>query len=98
LVLAYSARRVITSPRMNIALHLTVALCLSLQLLTVFVPGLRVVLGLERPDLLGLVWVVGAIGLSWGAAEGYSRLAIATAWSGSIPILDSESNLRRQSR
>ncbi|MGH9874967.1 MAG: cation-translocating P-type ATPase [Pyrinomonadaceae bacterium] len=98
LVLAYSARRVMTTPRMNIALHLTVTLCLGLQLLTVFVPGLRAVLGLERPDLLGLVWVAGAIGLSWGAAEVYSRLAIATAWSGPIPVLGSESNLRQQSR
>ena len=76
LVLAYSARRIISVPRMNIALHLSVVLCFGLQLLTVFVPGLRLVLGLEVPDSFGLLTVAGAILLSWGAAEIYARLTV----------------------
>ena len=77
LVLAYPARRILTVPRINIALHLTVGLCFVVQVLTVFVPGLRLLLGLEMPDTLGLAWVAAAILLSWGVAEIYSRLAIA---------------------
>jgi Ca2+-transporting ATPase len=78
LVLAYPARRILTVPRMNIALHLTVGFCFAVQVLTVFVPGLRRLLGLELPDTLGLAWVAGAVLLSWGVAETYSRLAVAT--------------------
>jgi Ca2+-transporting ATPase len=76
LVMVYSARRILTVPRMNIALHLTVVLCFVVQLLTVFVPGLRLVLGLEATDSFGLLMVAGAILLSWGAAEIYVRLAV----------------------
>lgn len=79
LLLAYSARRIITV-RTNMALHVTVVLCLGLQLATVFVPSLRTVLGLELPDLFGLVLVAGAILLSWGAAEIYRRFATAREW------------------
>ena len=79
LVLAYSARRIVTVPRINIALHLSVVLCVGLQLLTVFVPGMRLVLGLELPNLLAFVWVAGAILMSWGAAEIYSRMVVARA-------------------
>lgn len=76
LVLVYSARRIITVPRMNVVLHMTVVVCFVLQLLTVFVPGLRLVLGLELPDLFGLLTVAGAILFSWGAAEIYVRLPV----------------------
>jgi len=76
LVLAYSARRIISVQRMNIALHLSVVLCFGLQLMTVVVPGLRFVLGLELPDRFGLLTVAGAILVSWGAAEIYVRLPI----------------------
>lgn len=79
LLLAYPARRILTVPRMNIALHLTVASCFAVQLATVFVPGLRLLLGLELPATLGLAWVAVAVLLSWGAAETYSRLAVATS-------------------
>lgn len=77
LLLVYPARRILTVPRMNLALHLTVVLCFAVQVLTVFVPGLRLLLGLELPNRLGLAWVTGAVLLSWGVAETYSRLAIA---------------------
>ena len=72
LVFVYPARHIATASRRNIALHLSVVLGIGLQLLTVFFPGLRVLLGLQLPDLLGFVWVGGAVLLSWGVAETYS--------------------------
>ena len=62
-------------PRFNGALHLAVTLSVALQLLTVLVPSLRTLLGLE-PLTLGLLTVVAAAALlTWGAAESHSRLA-----------------------
>jgi Ca2+-transporting ATPase len=78
LVFAYPARRISGAPQRNVALHLAVISCTVLQLLTVFVPALRALLGLERLNPLALLWVAGAVALSWGVAEGYSRLAV---WS-----------------
>src|SRR6476620_6814936 len=72
LALAYSARRIVTVPQANFVLHLTVVVCVGLQLLTVFVPGLRWVLGLELVDPYALIWVGAAVLVSWGAAEIYS--------------------------
>lgn len=77
LMFAYPARRIAGKPQTNIALHLAVVFCTGLQLLTVFVPGLRFLLGLELPDALGLTWVAAAVLLSWGVAEIYSRLDLA---------------------
>jgi Ca2+-transporting ATPase len=77
LMFAYPARRVGGAPQRNIALHLSVILGTVVQLLTVFVPGLRVLLGLEKLRLVAFVWLAGAILLSWGFAEIYSRLAVA---------------------
>ena len=74
LLLAYPARRIIAIPRLNLGLHSAVILCIGLQLLTLFVPGLRLVLGLEQPSLLGLVSVSGAVLISFAAAEVYVRL------------------------
>ena len=74
LLLAYSARRVVTLPQINITLHLVVISCLVLQLLTVLVPGLRFVLGLEHLDPFALIWVASGVFVSWGVAETYSRL------------------------
>ncbi|MGZ5481512.1 MAG: cation-translocating P-type ATPase [Pyrinomonadaceae bacterium] len=78
LMFAYPARRVVGKPQTNIALHLAVILGAGLQLLTVFVPGLRLLLGLELPSTFGFAWVAGAVLLSWVGAEIYSRLALAT--------------------
>jgi P-type Ca2+ transporter type 2C len=78
LLLAYSSRRIVTVPRMNVALHLTVLLCLSVQLLTVLLPALRALLGLESLNLVALSWVAGAVVISCGAAETYSRISV---WS-----------------
>jgi len=74
LVLAYSARRILTVPRRNFAVHASVGFCFVLQILTVLAPGLRLLLGLEPVDSLGLMTVAGAILFSWGAAEIYVRL------------------------
>jgi hypothetical protein len=76
LLLAYSSRRIVTIPRLNLALHLTVLLCLSVQLLTVLLPALRALLGLEALNLVALSWVAGAVVISCGAAEIYSRIAV----------------------
>jgi len=75
LILAYPARRIVTLPQINIALHLVVISCLVLQLLTLLVPGLRLVLGLEQLDPFALIWVACGVFLSWGVAETYSRWA-----------------------
>ena len=75
LLLAYPARRIIVIPRLNISLHFAVIFCIGLQLLTIFVPGLRLVLGLEQPGLLGLIWVGAAVVLSSSLAEIYARLS-----------------------
>ena len=98
LVMAYPARRILTVPRMNIALHLTVVLCFAVQVLTVFVPGLRLLLGLESPDTLGLAWVAGAVLLSWGVAETYSRLAVATSPQVNFDLLGWTNSLSRLRR
>jgi Ca2+-transporting ATPase len=74
LVLAYPSRRINTSPGFNAALHLSVILGAGLQLLTVFLPTLRTLLGLELPHTAALLWVAAAVLLSWGAAEAYVRL------------------------
>lgn len=75
LLLAYSSRRLITVPRINIALHIAVFLCLSVQLLTVLLPALRSLLGLEALSLTALMWVAAAVAISWIVAEIYSRVA-----------------------
>lgn len=69
LFLAYSARRIVTMPHGNLALLLVVSLCLAAQLLTVFVPGLRLVLGLEQVEPFAFIWLTGAVVISWGVAE-----------------------------
>lgn len=73
LVFAYPARRIAGTPRTNLALHLAVILCAGLQVLTIVIPSLRLLLGLESPDAFGLFWVAAAVTLSWGVADLYSR-------------------------
>lgn len=62
------------SPGFNPALHLSVILCTGLQLLTVFIPALRALLGLELPAPSSLLWAAAAVLLSWGVAEAYVHL------------------------
>jgi Ca2+-transporting ATPase len=74
---AYPARRISAIPRVNWALHISVVLGIIVQLLTVLVPWLRTLLGLE-PLTTQLALVVGVlVVLTWGSAEVYSRVALA---------------------
>ena len=72
---AYPARRINAPPQFNGALHLVVILGVGLQLLTVLIPGLLTLLGLEPLTLELLALVSAAALLTWGAAEAYSRIA-----------------------
>ena len=72
---AYPSRRISAAPAFNTALHLSVVLGTGLQLLTVLLPALRALLGLELPDPGALLWVAAAVLLSWGLAETYVRFA-----------------------
>ena len=74
---AYPARRINAPPRFNGALHLAIFLGVVVQLLTVLLPGLRQLLGLEPLTLELLTAVSAAVLLSWGAAEAFSRVALA---------------------
>jgi P-type Ca2+ transporter type 2C len=79
---AYPARRINAPPQFNTALHLAVILGVGLQLLTVLLPGLRTLLGLEPLTLEMLTLVLAAVLLTWGMAEAYSRIALSAhhAW------------------
>jgi P-type Ca2+ transporter type 2C len=68
LVFAYPSRRISAPPKLNITLHLAVILGVGLQLLTIFLPQLRLLLGLD-------LWVAGTVMISWGVAEFYARLS-----------------------
>lgn len=72
---AYPARRINAPPQFNGPLHLAVILGVILQLLTVLLPGLRTLLGLEPPTLGMLMLVMTTVLLTWGVAEVYSRFA-----------------------
>ena len=78
---AYPSRRGVCAPGLNVALHLSVALGTALQLLTISVPALRTLLGLEMPTPASLLWVAAAVLSSWGLAEVYVRLAAAPSES-----------------
>jgi Ca2+-transporting ATPase len=69
LVFAYPSRRISTMPRFNLTLHLAVILSVGLQLLTIFLPGLRLLLGLELPAPDAFIWVAVAIMSAWGLVE-----------------------------
>ncbi len=73
LVFAYPSRRISVLPRFNGWLHLAVLLGAALQILTITLPTLRLMLGLEPLDLSALAWMVGGVLLSWLVAEVYSR-------------------------
>lgn len=73
LVFVYPSRHTNITPKFNLTLHLAVALSIGLQLLTVLLPGLRRLLGLEAVDSVALLVMGGAVLLTWGIAEGFSR-------------------------
>jgi P-type Ca2+ transporter type 2C len=73
---AYPSRRIKTPPQFNGALHLAIVLGVALQLLTVLLPRLRILLGLEAPTFALLTLVAATVLLTWGAAESYSRIEL----------------------
>jgi Ca2+-transporting ATPase len=75
LVFAYPARGVHVRPLANAYLHLAVLLGIGIQMLTILLPGLRVLLKLEPLDLQALAWMAGGVLLSWSVAEVCSRLS-----------------------
>jgi len=75
---AYPARRISAPPQFNGALHLAVFLGIGVQFLTVLLPGLRALLGLEPLTAELLMIVSAAVLLTWGVAEAYSRIALST--------------------
>ncbi|MCC7462062.1 MAG: cation-transporting P-type ATPase [Gammaproteobacteria bacterium] len=77
LAFAYPARRVSVMPLRNLALHTAVVLGGALQIATVFVPGLRALLGLEMIDVPVWAGIAGAVLLCWGAAEVIGRHSLA---------------------
>ena len=76
LFFAYPARHISVLPRLNFVLHLAVGVGVVVQILTVFVPFLRELLGLTTLDARALLIVSGTIFLTWLIAEGYSRIAL----------------------
>jgi Ca2+-transporting ATPase len=72
---AYPARRGVSGapPRFNGTLHLAVLLGVGLQFLTVLVPALRALLGLEPLTLALLAPVSASVLLAWGLAEAFAR-------------------------
>ena len=77
LAFAYPARRVSVVPLPNLALHTAVLLGGGLQIATVFVPGLRELLGLAMIDATAWAAITGAVLLCWGAAELIGRRSFA---------------------
>ena len=86
LVFAYPARRT-GSQKTNVALHVAVLACAALQVLTVFVPALRSLLGLERLPARAFLWVAAAVAISWAVAEIYSRFSAAQSPKRSMNLL-----------
>lgn len=74
LFFAYPSRYIGVRTKLNPVLHLSVILGTALQLLIMFVPGLRSLLGLELLDLNALLCVTFAVFLSWAVAEATGRL------------------------
>lgn len=74
LMFLYPARHVGRAAQTNMAVHLAVVTGVGLQLLTVFVPWLRVLLRLEEPSVESFALVGSAVLLTFGVAETYSRI------------------------
>lgn len=75
LVFAYPSRHVSVLPLTNGWLHLAVLMGAGLQIMTIALPSLRLLLGLEPLGLPVLIWIAGGVLLSWLVAEIFSRVA-----------------------
>jgi Ca2+-transporting ATPase len=74
LVLVYPSRRTNITPEVNLTLHIAVVLSIGLQLLTILLPTLRQLLGLVTLDSAALMILGVAVFLTFGLADGLSRL------------------------
>ena len=74
LLFAYPARHISVTPKRNVWLNVAITGGIGLQLLTIFVPQLRTLLGLEMLDTLVFLAIAIAIVISWSIAEGIVRL------------------------
>jgi P-type Ca2+ transporter type 2C len=72
LAFIYPTRRINSQPQVNPALHFSVAACVGLQLLVIFLPGPRSLLGLEPLNQSSLLIVAASVLLTWGIAEVYA--------------------------
>jgi len=70
LLFAYPARHISVAPKRNVWLNVAITGGIGLQLLTLIVPQLRTLLGLEMLDSLVFFVLSGAILISWAIAEG----------------------------
>jgi len=77
LVFAYPSRRTTITPELNLTLHLAVVFSIGLQLLTVFIPALRQLLGLVALDTGALTIMGISVLVTWALAEAFSR----ASWS-----------------
>jgi Ca2+-transporting ATPase len=73
LVFAYPARRLGLRPLPNPVLHLSIVACAALTAGALFVPGLRAALGLVPIDAGLWLAVLGAVAVTWLAAEALGR-------------------------
>ncbi len=76
LFFAYPSRRISVIPRFNLALHIAVWAGVALQVLTLFIPFLREMLGLTLLDAQLLMIVAGTVLITWAIAEIYSRVSL----------------------
>ncbi|MEZ5618221.1 MAG: cation-transporting P-type ATPase [Rhodocyclaceae bacterium] len=77
LVFAYPSRRISAEPMPNRALHLAVLFGAGLQILTVTVPSLRELLGLEAIEWRAALAMMVVVLISWGVAEAVGRMGVA---------------------
>lgn len=73
LLFAYPARHTDFRPPPNRVLHLAVATGFAVQLLVVSLPGLMRAFDTVELPAAAWIWVLGSVGLSWGAAEVATR-------------------------
>ncbi len=75
LLFAYPARHISVAPKRNVWLNVAITGSIGLQLLTVFVPQLRTLLGLEVPDVFVFFVISVATLISWAIAEGIAKFS-----------------------
>jgi Ca2+-transporting ATPase len=74
LLFAYPARQTALRPPANAVLHIAIAFSFAAQLPLVLVPALQEAFGTVRLPPVAWAWVAASIALSWGLAQGASRL------------------------